>query len=357
MEELVGINLSKVKTLDFKIPHRNWNQAFAEAYVYMTTASPGEVISIFGPTRAGKTSLLEELIATICGTHKFENEMPVVKIEVDNNGGKAAFSYRSFIMETLELMNHPVYSSIKNDGWSDPNRVDRNERAKESTLVHALIECFKQRRTLFWVIDEVQHLKYAGKNVMAAAGVLDALKTLAKKANVILVICGTYPILESMTRSGHFEARKHDVHLGRYRQTEEDIKEFLWILSNYNSELDIDPSLGSLEKCAELLYEGSLGCIGLLRACLYRASVYAAIERKRIGLDHIYKSLKSSNQMLTTAAEIRLGEELLGLKPCSVVEAALENEEDKEKKSAAKKQNKGTCFQRKPKRYSSGNRL
>src|SRR5690625_6518878 len=78
--------------------------------------------------------------------------------------------------------------------------------------------------TLFWVLDEAQHVRYAGKDVLAASGVMDAIKNLAKKANVVLVICGTYPVLQSINYSGHLENRKHDVHLARYRNTDEDRK-------------------------------------------------------------------------------------------------------------------------------------
>lgn len=353
MEEISNIDTSKVNNLNFKIPHRNWKQAFAEAFVYMTTAMPGEVISIYGPSRAGKSALLDELEKTICGNYKtIADEQPFVRIEIDNNGGKAAFSYRAFLQEMLEIIRHPIYSSCNGSGWSDPVKIARNDRTREARLAQALVEAFKQRKSLFWVVDEAQDMKYAGKDVLAAAGVMDALKTLAKKANVILVVCGTYPILRSINRSGHLENRKHDVHLARYRETEEDLAEFLWILSNYDAALELDASLGSFQNCAELLYRGSFGCIGLVRAWLYRASVQAAVDGCKISLEHIQKGMKSVNQLVTSAQEIEEGEKLLGLKPCKIIQNALTREQ-----SPAKQKGKNKPFQRKPKRYEPGNRL
>ncbi|WP_168204116.1 AAA family ATPase [Aliikangiella coralliicola] len=353
IEELANIDTSRVNTLNFKILHRNWKRAFAEAFVLMTTASPGEVISIYGPSRTGKTSLLTELTKVICGNNQSnDDEQPLVMIEIDNSGGKAAFSFKSFLQEMLNLIKHPIYSYSIDGNWSDPVKVTRNARTTEAVLARALVEGLLQRKTKFWIVDEAQDMKYAGKDAMAAAGVMDAIKTLAKKANVILVICGTYPILQSINRSGHLENRKHDVHLARYRTSEKDLSEFLWILSNYDAALELDPTLGSLQNCAELLYQGSFGCIGLIRAWLYRASVHAAIDGRKITLAHIHQSMKSLKQLVTSANEIKEGEKLLALEPCKIVQSIIGGAQP-----LTKKKSSAIPFQRKPKRYEPGNRL
>lgn len=353
MEELENIDTSGVRNLDFKILHRNWKQALSEAYLLMTTAKRGEVICIYGPSRAGKSSLLLELSNFICKNSILNaSELPFVMYEVDNNGGKAAFSYKAFLLDMLEVIQHPIYSTRNASGYTDLTKSQRINRVTEATLAHALIEGFKNLNTLFWVLDEAQHVRYAGKDVLAAAGVMDAIKNLAKKANVTLVVCGTYPVLQSINHSGHLENRKHDVHLARYRDTEEDLKEFIWILDNYESDLELDPSLGSLRECAELLYKGSFGCIGSVRAVLYRASVYAVLERAKINLDHIRRGLKAPNQLVVAAQEIRDGERLLGGGPCKILEEVVTAQE-----SITRRKKNGKPFQRQPKRYTAGNRL
>ncbi|WP_428242321.1 TniB family NTP-binding protein [Gynuella sp.] len=353
MDELNNIDITRVTNLNFKIPHRNWKQALAEAYILMTTAMPGEVICIYGPSRAGKSSMLLELRNAICGNPKQnQNEMPFVLLEIANNGGKAAFSYKAFLLDMLELIQHPIYSTRNSGGWSDFTKSKRSERATEVVLAQALVEPLKNMNTLFWVLDEAQHVRYAGKDVLAASGVMDAIKNLAKKASVVLVICGTYPVLQSINYSGHLENRKHDVHLARYRNTDDDLKEFIWILDNYGSNLDLAAPLGSLRNCAEILYKGSFGCIGSVRAILYRASVYAALEHKKINLSHIQRGLKSPNQLVTAAMEIWDGERLLGSEPCMVLEEVVMTQT-----AIARGKVSGKPFQRKPKRYDAGNRL
>lgn len=352
MEDVSSINLSMVNKFDIKIPHRNWKQAFAEAFVLMSTAMPGEVISIVGPSRAGKTSLLNELIKSVISPEIEEcDNQPVVQIVVENKGGNASFSYKAFIADLLELIKHPVYSKSSDMSWYKVAESSRLVRATEAMLVRALIEGLKHRKTRYLIVDEAQDIKYAGKKVMAASGVMDSLKTLAFKANVILVVCGTYPMLQSMNFSAHLENRKHDVHLSRYRQNQEDIEEFIWILSNFSSVIDLDESLPSLLDCAELLYEGTLGCVGLIRAWLYRASVLAVVEGCSINLSHIQRSMKSIDQLVTVANEIEFGERLLGVDTYKL-ETQL-----KTKKSSETKTNTGKNFQRLAKRFSANNRL
>jgi hypothetical protein len=316
---------------------------------------PCEVICIFGPSRAGKTSLLSELINTVCGkSNRPDDEQHLVMVEVGNNGGKASFSFKAFILELLEAIRHPIYSSSNYGSWGISTRESRVGRTTEATLVHALIEALIHRKTRYLVVDEAQDMKYAGKNTMAASGVMDALKTLAKKANVVLVVCGTYPMLESINCSGHLENRKHDVHLPRYRKTEEDMNEFIWILANYDAALELDDSLGSIQNCAELLYEGTYGCIGLIRAWLYRASVLACIDGKDICLSHIQRSMKSANQLVTVEHEIDNGEKLLAIPNSETIKKPSSNKQKQPEKSKKKAQKP---FQRKPARHAPGNRL
>ncbi|WP_189270657.1 AAA family ATPase [Thalassolituus oleivorans] len=357
MDELNNIDIARVSNLNFKILHRNWKTAFAELFVLMTTAMPGEVISIVGPTRAGKTELLRQLGDVVCGVgHGQGDEQPIVSIELVNDDAHAKFSFRSFILQALEMVRHPFYSSGCADGWGDAIVDSRIERAREKTLNRALIRALIQRRTRFLIIDEAQHMRYVSSQAMAAVGVMDALKSMAKKANVVLIIAGTYPILEAINRSSHLEGRKYGVHLSRYHQTEADLAEFQWILAHYDAVLDLDESLPSLMHCTKLLYRGTFGCIGLVRAWLYHASAVAAAHQKKIDLALLQETMKSPMQLYSIADEILTGETILGLTPCDALRSAVR---PKAPIVATKKTRKTVTkpFQRKAKRFEPENRM
>ena len=60
-----------------KIVHRNWQLALGEAFAALSLASPGDVVCITGPSRAGKTKLISNWLvccaarSTLSGTGYF----------------------------------------------------------------------------------------------------------------------------------------------------------------------------------------------------------------------------------------------------------------------------------------------
>lgn len=72
-----SINSSK---FDIAIPHRNWQRALYDAFAILISASPGEVICITGPSRAGKSLLIRRLIDLLFGKSRFDEAglMPTV---------------------------------------------------------------------------------------------------------------------------------------------------------------------------------------------------------------------------------------------------------------------------------------
>lgn len=352
MENLKDIDLGAISSLDIKIPHRNWKNALAEAFALASTAQPGEVISIIGPTRAGKSSLIRELFKALCGSpSSFEvGTLPFVIVDLVNDDKQASFSTKAFLHQALELVDHPIYS-IKNYEWDDERRLQRIERATEKTLNRALIRGLVNRKTRFLVIDEAQHIKYAGRNTMAAQGVMDALKCIALKAGVVLVLSGTYAMLPAIQGSSHLVARTHKVHLPRYYNVEEDLPEFGWILSHYDKLLTLDKSLPSILDCAELLYYGSFGCIGQVRAWLYHSSVKAATVGTGITEAIILDALKTEEELKSIAIEIEEGERLLGCEQQESLKLAGEVALSKKRKARPKP------FQRKNIRYKPSNRI
>ena len=98
---------------EIKIPHRNWQEALSQAFALLVTASPGDVVSITGPSRGGKSKLISELCSLLVGGAgiKKDGKMPVVIVEAVNVGPHGSFSTKAFIQRLLDALDHPILSN------------------------------------------------------------------------------------------------------------------------------------------------------------------------------------------------------------------------------------------------------
>jgi len=346
------MKISNEKKLDFKINHRNWEEALANAFALLISTNPGEVVCIVGPSRAGKTRLIHELCRLLFGVDVFNSNahMPAVIVDAENTGPNGTFSTKDFILRILEAIRHPLVSIGAEEGGVESiyQKFDRiAERTLRSILEKGLI--FRGVRYLF--IDEAQHVKYVSRDAVGAYAVMDSWKCLAKSANIVLVVVGAYPVLEILEKSPHLLGRKHQVHLPRYLLTESDLLEFSCIVKSYELHVIISPKLGSLNNCIEILYEYSLGCIGLLRGWLMRASAMASVAGGGITKEILMEMRLSDSDLASISKEILLGEQSLLKNP--------HGSSDKKTRPTPPpdKSKSGKPFQRNPRRMEEGNRL
>jgi hypothetical protein len=339
---------------DFRIAHRNWQEAVATLFALLTAASPGEVVVVAGPSRCGKTRLIDHVCELLFPNKSAFSggKMPYVVVDAVNAGPNGTFSTKSFTLRMLATVKHPFYS-LDN---ADPEQMSeykllKMDRSTESSLRIALERAFVIRGVLYLFIDEAQHASYATKGAMGAHAVLDSWKCFAKSTQVVLVIVGAYPILNILQNSPHMLGRKHQVHLPRYYSTEADVKEFVGILDAYEAKLHAQGIKSELRKHAKLLYGGSLGCIGLLRAWLMRAHTYAQIRDNCITDKLLLATKLPDSDLREIALEIEHGEKII-----NEDRSIWEIQTPKAAVSNAKKNKKQKPFQRSPKRETEGNR-
>jgi len=340
--------IKPVVSLNLRIDHRLWEEALSLAYAYITMALPGEVVCITGPSRAGKTRLIVELVILLSGCADEDGRLqPCVVVEAGNTGPNGSFSTKAFTQAMLAAIKHPMLSVVDD---TDSTADKRFERTTEARLRSALERGLKSRGVKYLFIDEAQHARYVSKDAMGSCGVMDSWKNLAQAAGVILVVVGAYPILEILRNSPHLLGRKHQVHLPRYQKTLEDIKEFALIVTEYEKKLQVCVSLGGLINQIEFLYDNSFGCIGLLRAWLMRASAMASVKNSPITLPILQQSRASDDDLSRIGREIYDGEALL--------EGGLSGAPVKTKPTAKKerKPSKTKPFQKKPRRLAPGHR-
>ena len=183
--------IEKIKKMH--LSHRNWNSALAEAHAMLISSSPGEVVCITGPSRAGKSRLiiaLERLL--VCG-ESFESngEMLVAKVLATNCSVGGTFSSKSFTLRALDSLHHPFYSDNQtgNGAWCE-EFYKRLARTPETVLRPALEKALKNRKTVYLFIDEAQHVLYSKGGKKDARAILESWKCLAQSAGCVLVLVG-----------------------------------------------------------------------------------------------------------------------------------------------------------------------
>ncbi len=349
-------NTYDIPSLDIKINHRNWRIAYTEIFAILSMAEPGEVVCLTGPSRGGKSKLVNAVSRELEGANKFEETglMNVVMVSAANTGPNGSFSTKSFIQRLLSVVQHPILS-IGDAALDDEFVLNKMDRSTEATLRLALERALVARKVRYLIIDEAQHVHYATRGAQAPHAVMDSWKCLAETAGVVLVMVGAYPILDIIRHSPHLIGRKHQVHLPRYRFEEDDIREFVMIIKSYEEIMHLDPTLKRLWESYELLYEGTFGCIGLLRGWLARASALASAHGSGVTKELLEKTMLSESDLNAIAEEILGGEDLLTSKKGSKQNKSSSRKKRNGIKKSSKK-SKAKPFQKKPKRYKPGHR-
>lgn len=339
-----------LSSMDKCIPHRNWQSALKESFALLVTAQPGDVVCVIGPSRCGKTRLSQRLSVLLSGGNQYEmtGELPVIEVEAANTGPHGTFSTKSFVHRLLEAVKHPILGQSLNEELLD-KELELIHRRPEHELRIALERALRHRRTQYVFIDEAHHARYTTKDSLA---VLDSWKCLAQTAQVVLVLFGAYPMQDVIRDSPHMIGRKRTVHLARYQATKDDMTEFARIVQYYQEELSdfLDNKL-SLTQHLELLYEGSLGCIGLLRSWLRYAAAMAHAHDGKIDYSSLLNTMLSDVDRKAIFQEIEQGEMSLSISHQS------RNPSLPLKREKAETKTKRKPFQRKPKRHPPGGRL
>lgn len=310
MNQWTKTAIDEIKAM--RIPHRNYERCLSEALATLVAAEPGEVVSIIGPSRVGKSRLAAELSRLIAGSKNEGDLMPVVSVLASNCTNRGVFRTKDFAVHCLEAIRHPIYGVSRPDDPWNVARMRLIENTSESTLSDAFIAGLKYRKSLYLVTDESQHVRYALGGDLEAAAILDSWKSLAAQASVVLVTVGAYPLIHVLRLCPHLLGRKHQVHFPRYSASEEDLVVFDQILGVYSSVIRLPPSVQTLRDWNNILYPDSLGCIGLLNRGLRQGLAKAHSENAdHLTKDHLLFSRRPVGDLKEIAAEIADGEKAL----------------------------------------------
>ena len=238
------------------------------------------LIVLYGPTGVGKTTLrlrLEQQLITeaLPALERDTARVPVLAVEaIAPESGQ--FKWKDHYARALVSLNEPQLDrKVMVNAAVNPDAVRPTIRrsAAAPALRWVLEQCLRQRRVGVCLIDEAQHLKRlaSGRRLLDQ---MDTLKSLAATTGTMHVLIGTYELLglTSLTNlSAQLSRRTVEIHFGRYRASvDKDRLAFKSVLLTFQRQLPVseEPELVGLW---ERLYEGCLGCVGILKSWLNRA--------------------------------------------------------------------------------------
>jgi hypothetical protein len=172
-------------------------------------------------------------------------------------------------------------------------------------MQYAVEQALRHRRPAAVFIDEAQHLARVSSG-RKLADQLDVIKSIASRTQIIHVLIGTYELLSFRNLSGQLSRRSVDLHFSRYHaESDEDIRIFQNVALTLQQQLPPDQSM-DLVAMWDLLYERSLGCVGILKDWITRslhAAYRSARPLNRHTIEHAALSISQCEKILAEARE------------------------------------------------------
>lgn len=308
-------------------------------------APSSSIVMVFGPTGVGKTTLrlkIQQLLSDqskpLMETDPSRSPFVAVEAAAPDNG---TFSWRDHYRRTLVELSEPMLDCKLKPKWihfahdSQGQQLVRPD-ASAAQLRQALESAVQHRRPAAILIDEAQHLTRMASG-RRLADQLEVIKSLANCTRTVHVLLGTYDLLAFRHLNGQLSRRSLDIHFRRYSaESQDDIRVFKSTVLTFQRHLPLDEQ-PDLLPLWELLYERSVGCIGILKEWLDRALIAAFREGcKTVTACHLEATALSAARCEKIAVEAYEGErqllsaeqarsrlrELLGLEGSAAVAAA-----------------------------------
>ncbi len=142
------------------------------------------------------------------------------------------------------------------------------------------------------ILDEAQHLIQSGDGKQPKDQ-LNWIKSMTTETGVLHILIGTYDVLPFCNLDGQMARRGSEFHFARYHiENENDCQAFRNAFSSLLKQIPLRVDHDGLLQRWWYFFEGSLGCIGILKQWLVRA-LYRALREESLELTraHLEKSV------------------------------------------------------------------
>lgn len=276
-----------------KVDHPRFTKVLEDALFYLTKAPGTRIVSIVGPSGVGKSRVVSQISDRVLELNRERMEVdpdfvPFVYTEA-NAYGHAQFSYKYLYEATLTALGDPFarFPSTHRAGKvaEEHRPFGRRKLETEYVLRDRMQKELLRRGTLIWGIDEAQH------TLQAKAGPtkhqLDVLKSIAQSGKAKLLTIGPPELMDKMLCSGQLARRSVTICFTRYRfGDKQDLASFA-ATADKLFKLMRFVSTPRAREHLDMLYAGSLGCIGILKEWFQRAMDHAMARYSNLDDVHL----------------------------------------------------------------------
>jgi hypothetical protein len=256
------------------------------------------LVIVTGPTGVGKTTLreqFEEYLKTLSAQER-ENDPEMVAYGSCSvkAPGPTAFSWKDTYLQMMRSLHHPFaesdFTSRSIRKFDDGHPVLKSispeaaHRLSNDRLFRILQRTIDHRKPKALIFDEAHHLLRVASS-QSLVNQLEHLKYIADETKTLHVLFGTYELIRLIDLSSALIRRREVVHFPRYIYAANDplnsLEPFAKVVAVFAADLDPMCKFGLLTEVA-YLYQGCVGCVGVLRDWLFRA--YTAAKATDAGL-------------------------------------------------------------------------
>ncbi|MDA8254100.1 MAG: ATP-binding protein [Betaproteobacteria bacterium] len=299
------------------IDHSLLSVAFNKAMAALGSSSGPRVVTITGPTGVGKTTLARRIYRQLMKNYEDEiaadpSMVPVLGINAIPPNG-TSFNWKDFYFRLLEkngdvLLDHKLNLPRQGNMFPELLFPPPSEGATADSLRRALEKCICKRGTKFLIVDEGHHLMMV-KDDGRLEYQFESLKSLTIETDVIIVLVGTYRLLDIREHSGQLVRRSEVVPLSRYDFWQQgDKQSFASALATLQNKMPLEVT-PDIVPDVEYFYLKTGGCIGILKDWLTRCLEQAILENRKTVDAEFASRFALDNKGLSTIIEEALAGE------------------------------------------------
>lgn len=311
----------------FTITHRHqqFNSCLARLMELVRMKTSTRIVIVSGPTGVGKSTLIEllcdELVSLAAAEMAQDPEVIAFGRCAVKAPGPTAFSWKDPYLQMLQSLHHPFADyRLMTAGKSLPpadkpmlKTISRDTAHSYSNdrLFRILQRTITHRKPKAVIFDEAHHLLRVASS-QSLINQLEHLKFIADETQTLHILFGTYELIKLMDLSSALIRRREVVHFPRYifdpGDTQGSLEDFGKVVAFFAKDL-ADVCDFELLQEVPYLYQGSVGCVGVLRDWMFRSFTRAQETKgRKISKPILEQTMLAASDRLALINDARDGE-------------------------------------------------